>query len=120
MSDLKEPDIPSCLYLFDQSAPFQGDRGDHPFFRVQNLFQQSYESVRKTLHLSDLINDNETGQGVEKRNGVKKIFKAFDVHLVCTDSVRASDPFVREDTSLSSRLTSSNPFLSPSSLISSV
>ena len=101
MSYLEERDVPSCLYLSDPSAPFQGDRGDHPFFRIQNLLQEFYESIGKTLHLSDLINHNETGQRVEKRNRVEKIFKTFDVHLILTNSMRASDPFMGKDSSLS-------------------
>ena len=63
---LKELDILSLLYLGDQPAAFQGDRSEHPFLRIQNLFHDSIEWGRQTLHFTDLINDDHIGRRVKK------------------------------------------------------
>lgn len=98
---LKYFDIRSFLYLFNKPAALKWNRCDHQFLRFKNLLQKVFELIRQTLHLSDLVNNDQSGRRTNKWDSVKKIFKRFYINLVFPHSVRSFYMDMRKKSSFS-------------------
>jgi len=57
----KKLDIIPFFYPRNQTTPLQGNGCNDQFPRIKNFFQEVFEWIRQALHLSDLVNDDQTG-----------------------------------------------------------